>query len=226
MIPGTELLHAAIADGRFGELKALDGPTLDRALLWEGYDLRLDSIAIDVMHGSLDTIVTALGRPHLDDRDRGDQESGGSAAEALLDYPGSLARCSASSLMPTPYGVQRDSRAVFTDAVLESSWTAGYDGRHTTELTEYTDQGSAPSSVRAEAYAAVIEHVIACREGSAANRLTPASILDTLESRSMFTTRSPPSGRPPANLHRRRTAPGLAASAPLHGSETAPSTQK
>ena len=42
--PATELLHAAIADGGYGALKALD-IEVRSALLWEGYDIRLRSIA-------------------------------------------------------------------------------------------------------------------------------------------------------------------------------------
>jgi predicted dehydrogenase len=179
--PGVQLLQGAVADGRFGALKTLRWATRT-ARLWEGYDLGLDSIAIDMMHSSLDTIVAALGRPHSITAVGTSKDSGGSAAEVLLVSPSSLAQCSASSLMPTPYGVQGNWRAVFTGGVLESTWTAGYDGRAQTELTEYTDQGSRGVELpETEAYAAVIDHVIACREGNATNRLTPTSVLDALE---------------------------------------------
>ncbi|HZA84726.1 MAG TPA: Gfo/Idh/MocA family oxidoreductase, partial [Actinomycetes bacterium] len=60
--PATEFLNAAIAEGRYGPLKTL-AMELRSALLWEGYQIGLDSIAMDVMHGSLDTVATALGRP-------------------------------------------------------------------------------------------------------------------------------------------------------------------
>jgi hypothetical protein len=60
--PGVELLLGAVADGRYGVLKTLRWATRT-ARLWEGYDLGLDSIAIDIMHSNLDTIVAALGRP-------------------------------------------------------------------------------------------------------------------------------------------------------------------
>jgi hypothetical protein len=57
-----------------------------------------------------------------------------------------------------------------------------YQGRARTELTEYADQGSRSVELPdVEPYAAVIDHVIACREGHATNRLTPASVLDGLE---------------------------------------------
>jgi predicted dehydrogenase len=59
---GVRFLLDAVADGRHGALKTLRWATRT-ARLWEGYDLGLDSIAMDMMHSSLDTIVAALGRP-------------------------------------------------------------------------------------------------------------------------------------------------------------------
>lgn len=179
--PGVEFLQGAVSDGRYGALKTLRWATRT-ALLWEGYGLGLDSIAIDMMHSSLDTIVAALGRPQSITALGTSKDSGGSAAEVMLAYPGAIAHCSASSLMPTPYGVRGNWRAVFTGGVLESTWTAGYEGRARTELTEYTDHGSRSVALPdVEPYAAVIDHVIACREGRATNRLAPASVLDALE---------------------------------------------
>jgi UDP-N-acetylglucosamine 3-dehydrogenase len=73
-------------------------------------------------------------------------------------------------------------RAVFTGAAIESSWTAGYDGRPTTTLTEYTEQGQREVDLAArDAYAAVIDHVIACCQGREVSRLGPASVLDILQ---------------------------------------------
>jgi predicted dehydrogenase len=179
--PGVELLLGAVADGRYGALKTLRWATRT-ARLWEGYDLGLDSIAIDMMHSNLDTIVAALGRPQSITALGTSKDSGGSAAEVVLGYPDALAHCSASSLMPRPYGVQGDWCAVFGGGVLQSTWTAGYEGHARTEVTEYTDEGSRgvelPDVV---SYAAVIDHVIGCREGRATNRLAPASVLEALE---------------------------------------------
>jgi hypothetical protein len=79
-------------------------------------------------------------------------------------------------------GVRGGYRAVVTDAAIESSWTAGYDGRPTTTLTEYTEEGSREVDLAArDAYAAVIDHVIACCQGREVSRLGPASVLDTLQ---------------------------------------------
>jgi UDP-N-acetylglucosamine 3-dehydrogenase len=91
-------------------------------------------------------------------------------------------RCSASALLPKPYGMRGGYRAVFTEGAIESSWTAGYDGRPTTTLTEYTEQGQREVDLPArDAYAAVIDHVIACCQGRDSSRLSPASVLDTLQ---------------------------------------------
>jgi hypothetical protein len=100
----------------------------------------------------------------------------------LLGYPTAIVRCSASALLPKPYGVRGGYRAVFTGAAIESSWTAGYDGRPTTTLTEYTEQGQREVDLPArDAYAAVIDHVVACCQGREASRLGPASVLDALQ---------------------------------------------
>jgi hypothetical protein len=109
-------------------------------------------------------------------------DAGGSAAEVLLGYPTAIVRCSASALLPKPYGMRGGYRAVFTEAAIESSWTAGYDGRPTTTLTEYTQQGQREVDLpAADAYTAVIDHVIACCHGREASRLSPASVLGTLQ---------------------------------------------
>jgi predicted dehydrogenase len=179
--PATEFLHAAIAEGRYGALKTLT-IELRSALLWEGYQIGLDSIAMDVLHSSLDTIVVALGRPESLTAMGVAKGTTASAAEVLLGYPSAIVRCGASALLPKPYGMRGGYRAVFTDAAIESSWTAGYDGRPTTTLIEYTEQGQRDIDLPArDAYAAVIDHVIACCQGRDSSRLSPASVLDTLQ---------------------------------------------
>jgi hypothetical protein len=55
-------------------------------------------------------------------------------------------------------------------------------GSPTTTLTEYTEQGSREVDLPArDAYAAVIDHVLACCQGRETSRLSPASVLDTLQ---------------------------------------------
>jgi predicted dehydrogenase len=179
--PATQFLHTAIAEGRYGPLKTL-AIELRSALLWEGYQIGLDSLAMDVLHSSLDIIVTALGRPESLTTLGVAKDSGSSAAEVLLGYPGAIVRCGASALLPKPYGMRGGYRAVFSDAAIESSWTAGYDGRPTGTVTEYTEQGQRAVDLPArDAYGAVIDHVIACCQGREASRLSPASVLDTLQ---------------------------------------------
>jgi len=179
--PATEVLHTAIAEGSYGPLKTLS-MELRTALLWEGYQLGLDAIAMDVLHASLDAIATALGRPESVTTMGVGKDTGGSAAEVLLGYPAAIVRCSASALLPKPYGVRGGYRAVFTEAAIESSWTAGYEGRPTGTLTEYTQHGSREVDLPArDAYTAVIDHVIACCQGRDTSRISPASVLDALQ---------------------------------------------
>jgi predicted dehydrogenase len=179
--PAAEFLHAAVAGGRYGTLKTLS-MELRSALLWEGYQIGLDSIAMDVLHSSLDTIVVALGRPESVTAMGVAKGTAASAAEVLLGYPGAMVRCGASALLPMPYGMRGGYRATFTDATIESRWTAGYDGRPTTTLTEYTEQGQREIDLPAcDAYAAVIDHVLACCQGRDSSRLSPASVLDALQ---------------------------------------------
>jgi predicted dehydrogenase len=179
--PATEFLHTTIAEGRYGPLKTL-AIELRSALLWEGYQIGLESIAMDVLHSSLDTIVTALGRPESMTAMGVAKDATSAAGEVLLGYPGAVVRCGASALLPKPYGMRGGYRAVFTEGAVESSWTAGYDGRPTTTLTEYTEEGSREVDLPArDAYAAVIDHVIACCQGRDSSRLSPASALDTLQ---------------------------------------------
>src|ERR671913_53495 len=155
--PATEVLHTAIAKGGYGPLKTL-AIELRSALLWEGYQIGLDSIAMDVLHSSLDTIVTALGRPESMTAVGVAKDSGSSAAEVLLGYPGTIVRCGASALLPKSYGMRGGYRAVFTE------------------------QGSREVDLPArDAYGAVIDHVIACCQGRETSRLSPASVLDTLQ---------------------------------------------
>jgi predicted dehydrogenase len=179
--PSNEFLEAAVSEGMYGTLETLEIATRT-ARLWEGYPLRLDSIAMDVMHSSLDTIVRALGAPASMTVVGTGREGAGSAAEVLLTYPGAIAVCSASALVPVPYGVRGGYRAVFTGGVLESAWTAGYEGSGPAVLTEYTEEGAREIELpESQGYAAVIEHVIACREGRAISRIGPESVLDALQ---------------------------------------------
>jgi hypothetical protein len=84
--------------------------------------------------------------------------------------------------MPVPYAVRGGYRAVFTRGVLESVWTAGYDGSGPTTLTEYTDEGAREITLReSQGYPAVIDHVVDCLRGEAVSRIDAGSVLDALQ---------------------------------------------
>jgi len=179
--PATEALATAVAAGSYGPLKTL-AFSLRTALLWEGYELGLESLAMDTLHGSLDTVTSALGRPERVTAVGATGDNRGSAAEVLLTYPDTLVACSASALMPRPYGMRGGYLATFGGGVLESSWTAGWDGRPTGTLTEYTDTGTRDIDLApADSYAAVIDHVLDCLAGRATSRLIPTSVLNGLQ---------------------------------------------
>lgn len=118
-----------MARHRFGPLRVLEieGRT---ALLWVGYDLGLDTLALDMMHADFDLVTGLLGRPgavHM--AGVGCLGGRGSAADVVLGYPDAIARCASSSLMPRPYGVRGGWRATFTGVVLEYAMRAGSPAR-------------------------------------------------------------------------------------------------
>jgi predicted dehydrogenase len=181
--PANQHLRQAVAEQRHGPLQVLDveGRT---ALLWEGYDLGLDTLALDMMHADFDLVTSLLGQPatiHV--AGTGGPGGRGSAAEVILGYPDAIARCASSSLMPQPYGVRGGWRATFTGAVLEYAMRAGFTGQGPATLTEFTADGERPIDLPAASppYAAVIDHVLACLTGHAGNLIDPASALPALE---------------------------------------------
>ena len=152
------------------------------ALLWVGYDLGLDTLALDMMHADFDLVTGLLSqarchplvqsvaawRPWL-----GRQRRPG--------LPGRYRRCAGSSLMPRPYGVRGGWRATFTGVVLEYAMRAGFTGEGLAALTEYTAEGENLFGLPAASRpcAAVIDQVLACL--AAANLIKPASALAALE---------------------------------------------
>ena len=180
--PAGQQLRQAVAGQRYGPLRVLEieGRT---ALLWEGYDLGLDTLALDMMHADFDLATGLLGRPAtVHAAGTGGPGGSGSAAEVVLGYPHAIARCTSSSLMPQPYGVRGGWRATFTGGVLEYAMRAGATGQGPATLTEYTPGGERPIGLPATSpYEAVIDHVLACLTGRADNLLEPASALPALE---------------------------------------------
>jgi predicted dehydrogenase len=60
--PAGQQLRQAVAEQRYGPLQVLEieGRT---ALLWPGYDLSLDTLAMDMMHADFDLVTRLLGQP-------------------------------------------------------------------------------------------------------------------------------------------------------------------
>jgi predicted dehydrogenase len=118
-MPFNQRLRQAVADERYGELRVLELES-HTALLWEGYDLTLQTLALDMMHASFDLITGLLGQPQTSQVVSTEGTAGrGSAAEVVLGYPHAIARCTGSALMPHPYGMSGATRATFDGAVLE-----------------------------------------------------------------------------------------------------------
>jgi predicted dehydrogenase len=180
--PANQHLHQVVAEQRYGPLRVLE--IEDRsALLWPGYDLGLDTLALDMMHADFDLATRLLGQPStVQVTGIGGPKGRGSAAEVVLGYSHALARCSSSSLMPQPYGMRGGWRATFTASVLEYAMCAGFTGQGPATLTEYNADGENPIDLpTASSYEAMIDHVLACLTGQADNLIEPASALPALE---------------------------------------------
>ena len=181
--PANQQLRQAVAGQRYGPLMVLEieGRT---ALLWPGYDLGLDTLALDMMHADFDLVTTLLGQPATICVASAAGPGGrGSAAEVLLGYPHAFARCTSSSLMPQPYQIRGGWRATFPGAVLEYAMRAGFTGQGPATLTEVTPGGEQPINLpdTGPPYAAAIGHTLACLTGDADNLIDPASALPALE---------------------------------------------
>jgi predicted dehydrogenase len=180
--PASGHLREAAAGQRHGPLRVLEveGRT---ALLWEGYDLGLDTLALDMMHADFDLVTGLLGRPGtVQVAGTAGPGGRGSAAEVVLGYPHAIARCASSSLMPRPYGMRGGWRATFTGAVLEYAMRAGFTGQGPATLTEHTADGDHLIDLPATSpYEAMIDHVLACLADRAENLIEPASALPGLE---------------------------------------------
>jgi predicted dehydrogenase len=181
--PANQHLRQAVAGQRYGPLQVLEieGRT---ALLWEGYNLGLQTLTLDMMHADFDLVTGLLGQPStVQVTGTGGPGGRGSAAEVILGYPHAIARCASSSLMPQPYGVRGGWRGTFPGAVLEYTMRAGFTGHGPSTLTEYTADGEQAIDLPdvGPPYAAMIGHVLACLTGRAENLIEPASALPALE---------------------------------------------
>ena len=104
--PASQHLRQAVAGQRHGPQQVLEIEGRP-ALLWEGYDLGLDTLAMDMMHADVDLVASLLGQPAtVQVAGTGGPGGRGSAAEVVLGAPNAIARCTSSSLMPQPYGIR------------------------------------------------------------------------------------------------------------------------
>ncbi len=181
--PASQYLRQAVADQRHGPLRVLEteGRT---TLLWEGYDLTLDTLALDMMHADFDLITSLLGTPAAIHA-VGTSVSGGrgSAAEVTLSYPNAIARCASSSLMPQSYQMRGGWRATFTRAVLEYTMRAGFTGAGAATLTECSIEGERAIDLPSTGppCATMIDRMLACLTGQADNLIDPRSALAALD---------------------------------------------
>ncbi|MEV4869874.1 Gfo/Idh/MocA family protein [Streptomyces syringium] len=180
-IPANRVLADTVHDGTYGRLREL---TVWSAMapLWPGASLGLRTLPMEAMHSDLDLITRALGMPRDIHVTAVARDADAGAVEATFAFDGAIARSSVSSLRPMPWGGRGGYTAAFTDGVLESTSTMGYDGKPTTTLTAYTGDGAHEVDLPpADQYAAMIDHVQAVLRGEAENQITPAGALDALE---------------------------------------------
>jgi predicted dehydrogenase len=104
--PAYRLLRDAVDDRTYGQPQVLE-LELRSALLWPGYDLRSDTIVLDMLHGELDTLVRLLGMPETTATATVTGTQQGSAVQAIFTYPDAIARVSGSALMPRPVRCSR-----------------------------------------------------------------------------------------------------------------------
>ncbi|MFJ6697966.1 Gfo/Idh/MocA family protein [Streptomyces sp. NPDC091272] len=180
-VPANRVLDDAVRDGTYGRLEELTCWSAT-APLWPGACLGVQVLPMEAMHSDLDLITRALGTPrevHVTAVER-DTDSG--AVEAVMAFDGAIARSSVSSLRPMPWGGRGGWTAAFTDGVLESVSTMGYDGKPVTTLTACTADGTREVDLEpADQYTAMINHVLAVLAGEADNLITPAGALEALE---------------------------------------------
>src|SRR5262249_32948776 len=143
--PAYQQLRRAVDGQWYGPLRVLEieGRT---ALLWPGYDLGLDALAMDMMHADFDLVTTLLGQPVTVQVTATDPPGGGGSAPAgvVLGSRDVCARCPSSAGRRPRYGVRGGWRATFPGAVLEYAMRAGFTGQGPATLTEVAPGGERP----------------------------------------------------------------------------------
>ncbi|MFJ4878935.1 Gfo/Idh/MocA family protein [Streptomyces sp. NPDC088745] len=180
-VPANQVLDDAVREGAYGRLEELTCWSAT-APLWPGADLGTKALPMEAMHSDLDLITRALGTPREVHVTAVERDAGAGAVEAVMTFDGAIARSSATSLRPLPWGGRGGYTAAFTGGVLEAVSTMGYDGKPTTTLTACTADGVHEVPLDpADQYTAMISHVLAVVRGEADNLIAPAGALDALE---------------------------------------------
>ncbi|GAA2680134.1 Gfo/Idh/MocA family oxidoreductase [Streptomyces lunalinharesii] len=180
-IPANRALFDAVREGTYGRLEQLS--LWNRtAPLWPGFSLGLKALPLEAMHSDMDIVMHTLGTPTRLDITTVARDADHAAVEVVMGFDGALARESVSALMPMPWSARGGYTATFTGGVLESRSTMGFDGKPSGTVTAYTPEGVRELALpKADQYAAMIDHVLACLRGEAENEIAPASVLDALQ---------------------------------------------
>ncbi|MFI1680482.1 Gfo/Idh/MocA family protein [Streptomyces sp. NPDC020607] len=180
-IPANRALSDAVHKGTYGRLEQLS--LWNRtAHLWPGVSLGLKALPLEAMHSDMDIVTRLFGMPERVEVSTVARDDDSAAIEAVLGFDGALVRDSVSSLAPMAWGARTGYTATFSEGVLESVSTMGYDGRPSGAVTVYTADGGREVELEpADQYAAMIDHVLACLRDEAENEIAPASVLDALQ---------------------------------------------
>ncbi|MFI9509003.1 Gfo/Idh/MocA family protein [Nocardia sp. NPDC052566] len=178
--PAYRRLRELLVTEELGALLAFESEV--RSVIWPGYRGGLDEIMPHMLHGELDAIAHALGVPKAFTATGCDAIEGGAAAQVVFDYPGMVTRLSGNSMMPAAYGIAACMRATFAGGVLEYT-VALEDATAVPQLAIHEYRGSERRVLAADdpdSYTAMIDHVLACLRGEAANEIAPLSVIESL----------------------------------------------
>lgn len=101
--PASQHLRQALDEQRYGPLQVLEIEGR-AALLWPGYDLGLDTLALDMMPADFNLVTSLLGQPSTVQVTGTGGPGGRGSAAVVLGYTHATAGCSSSALMPRHMG--------------------------------------------------------------------------------------------------------------------------
>ncbi|MGW8375379.1 hypothetical protein [Streptomyces sp. ODS28] len=137
---------------------------------------------IEAMHCDMDLVTRTLGTPESVEATTVARNEDAAAVDATLRFDGTFARASVSWLMPRAWGARGGYTATFEHGVLDASSSMGFDGKPAGTVTAYTQDGPRELELPpADQYADMLDHVLACLRGEAANEIAPQTVLDALQ---------------------------------------------